>query len=34
MLLSVNGIEDVVPALAAWRPPAVPRWLLDAAPQP
>ena len=34
MLVAVNGMEEVLAAFAGWQPPAVPKWLLDAAPQP
>ena len=34
MLSTADGIEGALAALAAWQPPEVPGWLLDAAPQP
>jgi uncharacterized protein (TIGR00730 family) len=34
MLATADDIDGALAALAAWRPPAVPKWLLDAAPQP
>jgi uncharacterized protein (TIGR00730 family) len=34
MLSTADGIGGALAALAAWQPPEVPGWLLDAAPQP
>lgn len=34
MLAVVTTVDDVLPALAAWRPPPVAKWLLPAAPKP
>jgi uncharacterized protein (TIGR00730 family) len=34
MLATAEGVEQALAAMAAWQPPVVPQWLLDAAPQP
>ena len=34
MLATASGVEQALAAMIAWQPPAVPQWLLDAAPQP
>lgn len=34
MLAVVTTIDDIFPALAAWQPPPVAKWLLPAAPKP
>ncbi len=34
MLAVVTAVDDVFPALAAWQPPPVAKWLLPAAPKP
>ncbi len=34
LLVCVATVDDALAAIAAWQPPPVPQWLLDAAPRP